>query len=180
MLGPNGIAREFSKLWTASTGTTAELYRKERIYRLDAVTPLPLPPGHLAPARREDTDTLVSWIKGFSEDTGEEGNPEDILEAGLKNHTLFVWHDRKPVSMAASSRPTPNGICVNLVYTPPESRKRGYATATVSALSRMLLERGKSFCSLYTDLANPTSNSIYQKIGYRPVLDCYHYRFGKV
>jgi predicted GNAT family acetyltransferase len=141
---------------------------------------LTLPPGHLAPARREDTDTLVSWIKGFSEDTGEEGNPEDILEAGLKNHTLFVWHDRKPVSMAASSRPTPNGICVNLVYTPPELRKQGYATATVSALSRMLLERGKSFCSLYTDLANPTSNSIYQKIGYRPVLDCYHYRFGKV
>jgi predicted GNAT family acetyltransferase len=58
---------------------------------------------------------------------------------------------------------------VNAVYTPPEQRRKGYATAAVAALSGMLLAAGKDFCCLYTDVANPTSNSIYRKIGYRPV-----------
>jgi predicted GNAT family acetyltransferase len=60
---------------------------------------------------------------------------------------------------------------IGAVYTPPEARGRGYATALVAAVSQHLLDRGRAFTYLYTDLANPTSNSIYQKIGYRPVAD---------
>ena len=62
-----------------------------------------------------------------------------------------------------------NGIAIGGVYTPPESRGHGYASACVAALSQRQLDAGRAFCALYTDLANPTSNSIYQKIGYRPV-----------
>ena len=76
-----------------------------------------------------------------------------------------------------ATRPTRNGVSVGGVYTPPELRRKGYATACVAALSALLLDRGHSFCVLYTDLANPTSNSIYQKIGYRPVTDSAVHRF---
>jgi predicted GNAT family acetyltransferase len=58
-----------------------------------------------------------------------------------------------------------------MVYTPPHLRKQGYATSCVAALTQRMLDSGKRFCCLYTDLTNPTSNAIYQKIGYQPVCD---------
>ena len=61
---------------------------------------------------------------------------------------------------------------------PPAQRKRGYASACVATLSHLLLNRGYEFCMLYTDLTNPTSNAIYQAIGYEPVIDSTMYRFG--
>jgi predicted GNAT family acetyltransferase len=73
--------------------------------------------------------------------------------------------------MAGLSGKTRHGIRVNLVYTPPNLRKKGYATACVAALTQRMLDSDKQFCCLYTDLANPTSNSIYQKIGYQPICD---------
>ena len=63
------------------------------------------------------------------------------------------------------------------VYTPPDCRNRGYASACVAELSRRLLDEGRAFCCLYTDASNPTSNSIYQKIGYKLVADSSHYAF---
>ena len=74
-----------------------------------------------------------------------------------------------PVCMAAYARPTANGIAINGVFTPAEHRCRGYASALVGAVSQMSLDSGKKFCTLCTDLDNPTSNSIYQKIGYKSV-----------
>jgi predicted GNAT family acetyltransferase len=79
--------------------------------------------------------------------------------------------------MAAQARPTASGIAINGVFTPAEHRCRGYASALVAAVSQMSLDSGKKFCTLYTDLDNPTSNSIYQKIGYKPVGDSTVYRF---
>ena len=73
--------------------------------------------------------------------------------------------------MALKIRPTPHGISVGGVYTPPEQRRHGYASSCVAALSQQLLDAGCEFCSLFTDLGNPTSNDIYQQIGYRPVCD---------
>ena len=75
------------------------------------------------------------------------------------------------VSLAGFGGRTPNGIRVGPVYTPPDLRGRGYASALTADLTRRLLAGGRRFCFLYTDLANPTSNSIYQRIGYRPVSD---------
>jgi hypothetical protein len=79
--------------------------------------------------------------------------------------------------MAGLARPTRRTTSINAVYTPPEERRNGYATALVAAVSAEGLRRGKSSCVLYTDLANPVSNSIYPKIGYRPVCDSSQYRF---
>ncbi len=83
----------------------------------------------------------------------------------------MIWVDGKPVSMAVAMAPSATGIRINLVYTPPAMRRRGYAAACVAALSQLQLDAGRAFCSLYTDLANPTSNSVYRRIGYRPVSD---------
>lgn len=88
-----------------------------------------------------------------------------------------MWDDGQPVSLAGYSGPTPHGIRVGPVYTPPAQRGKGYASACVAALSRLLLDGGRAYCFLFTDMGNPTSNPIYQAIGYRPVCDVDEYRF---
>ena len=78
-----------------------------------------------------------------------------------------LWEDGGAVVSASGwGGPTPNGIRIGPVYTPPELRGRGYATALVAELSQTLLDEGRRFCFLFTDLANPTSNAIYERIGY--------------
>lgn len=91
---------------------------------------------------------------------------------------MYVWDVAgMVVAMAGHSGPTPHGMRVGPVYTPQDLRGRGYASALVAALSQMLLDGGRQFCFLFTDLANPTSNHIYQTIGYEPVTDVDNYRF---
>jgi uncharacterized protein len=177
VLGPDYAADRFATQWTATGTVSANLWRREHIYRLERVEPLPMTPGRMIGAEHDHLAGLAPWANSFLRDVGEEGEPSSMLNAAVSEGRLFLWWDGKPVSMAASTRPTPNGVCVNLVYTPPQERRRGYATSLVGALSSRLLEQGRSFCVLYADLSNPTSNSIYQRIGYVPVLDCHHYRF---
>ena len=96
-----------------------------------------------------------------------------------KSRRLLLWEvEGTAVSMAGYSGPTPNGIRVAWVYTPPENRGKGFAGACVAALSQKLLDDGRKFCFLYTDLANPISNHVYQKIGYEPVTDATVYSFS--
>jgi predicted GNAT family acetyltransferase len=92
--------------------------------------------------------------------------------------TMFLWDDGGPVSMCGVSGPTPTGIRVAPVYTPPEARGRGYASNLVAAVSQAQLDGGRAACFLYTDLANPTANHVYQAIGYEPVRDVDRYAFG--
>lgn len=79
--------------------------------------------------------------------------------------------DGGPASVAATGGPTPNGIRIGPVYTPPDRRRRGYASALTAATSQAELDKGRRFIFLFTDLANPTSNKIYRAIGYEPVID---------
>jgi predicted GNAT family acetyltransferase len=102
------------------------------------------------------------------------------MAAVIATYVLFVWDHAGPVSMASATGLTPNGIRVNGVYTPPEHRGRGYATACVAALSARLLADGRRFCFLFTDAANPTSNAIYRRIGYVPVAEVQEYRFEEI
>ena len=81
--------------------------------------------------------------------------------------------------MSSYGSKTPNGIRIGPVYTPPEQRGNGYATALVAEQSAWLLAGGRRFCFLYTDLANPTSNAIYERIGYERVADAAAYIFGR-
>ncbi|WP_160297269.1 GNAT family N-acetyltransferase [Paenibacillus sp. IHBB 10380] len=85
---------------------------------------------------------------------------------------IYLWiDDGEPVSMAQQTRPTLHGAVVNLVYTPPEHRNKGYASSCVATLTRNMLRGPYQFTSLYTDLSNPVSNRIYMNIGYEPKAD---------
>lgn len=90
----------------------------------------------------------------------------------------YVWDDGGPVSIATWTGATPAGMRVSFVYTPPELRSRGYASACVTALSRLLLQRVSAFCGLFTDLAHPASNRIYRRIVCEPICDFTKYRFS--
>ncbi len=96
-----------------------------------------------------------------------------------RGRTLYLWEDGDVVSLAGIGSPTPHGVRVGPVYTPPDRRGRGYASALVAGISQAALDAGRTFCFLFTDLANPTSNHIYETIGYRPVRDVDMWRFER-
>jgi hypothetical protein len=137
-------------------------------------------PGRLRVATEEDFDLTAFWALAFNQEAlGEhdELGAQIMAKRAIQNGNIYLWEDGRPVSMAAKARPTAHGVTVNLVYTPLELRGRGYATACVAHLSQRLLDDGWQFCTLFTDLSNPTSNNIYQKIGYRPVCDFTEFAF---
>ncbi len=182
VLGPSADALAFTGAWAAETGATWRPGMVERCYELRQVVPPPQPPGRMRLAVEDDIELLVSWLYAFWREAmpGKIGTPEDAqntVEARVEDGDYFVWDDGGVVALAGTGRITPHGCTVGPVYTPPQLRARGYATALTAALSQLLLDRGYQFAALFTDLSNPTSNSIYQKIGYRPLCDFSEYLF---
>lgn len=177
VLGPEPSARIFADELAALRGARAMRTVSQRIFELREVIPPASPPrGELRQARAEDATLLAEWIAGFLVEVREVGDSEAMVAERLRRGQIYVWDDDGPRTMAGWAGKTPHGVRVNFVYTPPESRGKGYASACVAALSQRLLDEGNDFCCLYTDLSNPISNSIYQKIGYRPVSDSGFYR----
>jgi uncharacterized protein len=186
VIGPTDIAEAFAAAWSARSGCVAHHSMAERIYQLEAVRPTPRTPGRIRRATRADRMLLVEWLDAFAR---EALNEADLAAAGeivdrylagpATERGLYLWEvDGRPVSMAGLAGPTPNGARVNAVYTPPPSRRHGYATACVAALSRAQLRAGRRYWFLFTDLANATSNQIYQRIGYVAVGDVDQYKFS--
>ncbi len=178
-------AKLFALIWEKITGQIPFLSGRQRIYQLERVNPVTGVSGHLRAATDNDRELLLLWFRGFYMATEDEDEPtrednERIADRFLKSPDagMCVWEvDGQAVSMAGYASPTPNGIRISGVYTPPEHRRSGYASACVAALSQVLLRRGYRFCFLYTDLNNPTSNHIYQEIGYTSVCDVEVYEF---
>jgi GNAT superfamily N-acetyltransferase len=185
ILAPRDDALAFAKAWQSRTGSDFHVAIRQRIYEARDVSLPPDAPGEIRPATMAERDLVISWFRGRNEEAlgsdavGPDVDPEVLADwrIGGAAGPLMLWWTDHPVSMAGASGPTPNGIRINAVYTPPEHRRNGYASACVANLTRQLLDDGRRFCFLYTDLANPTSNSIYQKVGYRPVCDVDQYRF---
>lgn len=184
VIGPNTAALGFAQVWQSLTGQPYTLQMHERVYELRQVIPPPQPPGHMRLAVEEDLDLIARWSQAFHEEAlpnEPQSTPEQYLEFAhqrIGERSFFLWVDNVPVALAGWTRPTPHGCSVGPVYTPRKYRGKGYASALTAGLSQLLLEQGKQFTALFTDLANPTPNSIYQKIGYRPVTDFDMYRFG--
>jgi uncharacterized protein len=155
-------------------GREATCTLRMRLHRLDAVASVPRPSGHVRVATPADGPLLGPWAQSFVDESGsDETRPgAELMAPYLANGTLYLWEDGGiPTSMAGWSRGTAHGASVSMVFTPASHRGRGYATALVAELSRTILARGKRFCVLYTNVANPTSNAIYARIGYRPLCD---------
>jgi uncharacterized protein len=181
VVGPMDTSQAFGETWEQVSGKRSSPGLRMRLYKLSQVVPPAAVPGKLRNARLEDIPLLTDWYAAFQKEALQDSiSPEDArrqAELLVSDQHLFLWDDGEPVSMAASTRPTRNGITVNNVYTPPHQRKKGYASACVAALSQKQLNSGYKFCCLFTDLANPTSNQIYMDIGYQPVCDFGEHKF---
>ena len=121
-----------------------------------------------------DADLLVAWYHAFAADAGETSpaNVERIVADRIEFGGLTLWEvDGTPVAMAGAVRPVAGSVRVAPVYTPRELRGRGYAGAVTAEVTRQALAAGADEVLLFTDLANPTSNALYQRLGYREVQD---------
>lgn len=173
VLGPQDLAQAFGREWARRRDVVPRLGMRHRIFELTALTPLPRPAqGSARLAEVGDLGLVANWIDAFHRDVGM-GGEDGRTWAGehVRRGDVLLWEDGGSVAMAATMAQSPTGARIGGVYTPTSLRGRGYATAVVAELTRRLLASGLRFCSLYTDLANPTSNAIYQRLGYASVAD---------
>lgn len=178
---PTEFASLMEEKWMARTGQRMILDMAMRVYRLDAVKAPTNIAGTMRLATMQDSIQVRKWMIAFEVETFG-ANPDEIDEERLTRwmgrflandvYSIVFWEvDGQPVAMAGTVGRSPTGMRIGLVYTPPEHRGHGYASAVTAALSQSLLDSGLQFCTLNTDLVNPTSNKIYQAIGYYPVAD---------
>jgi uncharacterized protein len=176
----------FVEAYRDAHGAEVAVGLRQGIYALDTVVPPATPPGGPRRATAADRGLAVRWWREFAaEALGELDDDEERIARAVESRLdgegsgIALWEDEgEPVSLVAWGSPTPTGIRIGPVYTPRELRGRGYASALTAHVSAEQLAAGRSFCFLYTDLANPTSNKIYVAIGYRRVCDSVQYTFA--
>lgn len=167
--GPREPAEAFARTWGRPEAERMSM----RLYRLGTLT-APAVPGSARTARRDDEELLIEWQRAFTVEAEGHGddNPAPLIRQKIQRQEVVLWEDGgRPVSRADFTVPVAGMSRIGYVYTPPSERRRGYGTAVTHAASRAALDAGAELVLLFTDLANPTSNSIYQAIGYRPVAD---------
>ncbi|WP_405548345.1 GNAT family N-acetyltransferase [Streptomyces globisporus] len=148
--------------------------QEQRLYRLGTLRPpSPAPEGRARAAAREDRALLVAWVEEFAEATGQsKSSAEWLVDEGTERGSLTLWESGgTPVALAGRSLMLAGMVRVTSVYTPPEFRGRGYGAAVTAESSQAALAEGAAEVLLFTDLANPTSNGVYLRIGYEPVAD---------
>jgi predicted GNAT family acetyltransferase len=175
---------EFAQAWKALAGVRVRKGMSQGIYAARAVRLPDDVPGESRPARSGDRGLLIEWLRAFQAEAlppdSPHGDLEDIVDRRLKSETagFELWEDgSKPVSLCGYGGQTPHGIRIGPVYTPPDLRGRGYASALVARVTKQLLDGGRDYCFLYTDLANPTSNRIYMNVGYSLVCESAEFAF---
>ena len=176
--GEAATAARFAGQWTERRGSAAFPVEGQRIYELARTPRATAAGGNMRKASLGDLDLILAWMRSFYADVGlYESGFEPVVERRVGSGHFWLWEDGGPASMTANSEPVEGVVRVQAVYTPPERRNRGYAGACVADLSGRLQEAGHR-CILYTDLGNPTSNSVYRRIGYRAVAEGLRYRFA--
>jgi uncharacterized protein len=176
--------QEFAAAWEQLTGASLRIRMQQGIYAARGVVVPDETPGAARQAGPEDRYLVLEWLRAFEKEAMQGDSPradhEQWLDRRLASATAGVtlWEDEsRVVSMCSYGGPTPHGIRIGPVYTPPRSRRRGYASALTADVTKRLLDAGRDYCFLYTDLANPTSNKIYMDIGYERVCDSAEYAF---
>jgi predicted GNAT family acetyltransferase len=187
--GPLPAPQRFAQAWQQLSGDDFVVQIEERCYKLERLNPPSNVPGAARLATAADLNVLTDWRMAFTaEAVPHEATSRDEVESYARQRFAaapervgtLIWEvDGQAVSMASYGGPTPNGLRIGAVYTPPEYRRRGYASACTAATCEFILRSGRSFATLYTDVANPTSNRIYQAIGFEPVCDAVQYGFAR-
>ncbi|MFX0146478.1 MAG: GNAT family N-acetyltransferase [Candidatus Hodarchaeota archaeon] len=183
-------ADKFSRIWAKKSKIKSKLLRSERVYKLEKVAENTIGDKVFINATKKYEAFVLKSVKEMMLEALIEVSEERVQETvqffrnqmdeGRSTIYLLIGDDNNPLSIVNKAGKTPNGNFINFVYTPPHLRRKGYATEIVAKISKMLLEEGNKYCFLFTDLSNPTSNSIYQKVGYRPVIDMNHYKFTSI
>ena len=151
-------------------------------YELTSVRFNPSFQGKMEKGSLRQLSKYTKWMQNFYEQALypiTEKEAAIIVQNKIRDGELYIWHTDTAVSMTCIARPTSNGITINYVYTPLEHRQNGYATKLVAEVSSLMLRNGYRFCTLFTDLNNPTSNNIYKKIGYLPIAEFKSVKFIK-
>lgn len=169
--GPDTAGHDLALCLARRLGRAARERARQRIYQLTAVKDVPPAPGRARPATARDHAVIRDWYIAFVHEVSlpHVANAYDWAHAVIDAGDAFVWEDGLVRAFACLSRETPHGRAIGPVYTAPEARRRGYATALVAELSRYALASGKRFACLFTDDGNPTSNHIYETIGFELV-----------
>ncbi|TFV57392.1 GNAT family N-acetyltransferase [Mycobacterium sp. PS03-16] len=175
--GPREVAEPFARAWRDATGAAVTTGDTERLYRLATLTPPAGVPGGPRLAGPADTPVLVHYRCEFAAEAfghvPDRRRAEDSLAVADRAgnvHLLWTAHGA-PVSMAGVRAPAAGVSRIGPVYTPPEVRGRGYGAAVTAAACRWALAAGAEQVVLFADLANPTSNGVYQRLGFVPVGD---------
>lgn len=170
--GARAAAEAFAEIWTKDSGETPRPVMEQRLFGVDEVRR----PRHLKGKARKNTPSdlnlVTDWGVAFSmEAMRSEPRARSEIQERIQGGTMWLWEvDGRPVSMTFASEPIGGVSRISYVYTPPELRRNGYAGALVAEVSQVILDGGNR-AVLFTDLANPTSNHIYQEVGYRPIAD---------
>jgi GNAT superfamily N-acetyltransferase len=159
--------------WADATGGTGTTSLRTRLFKLgELLPPDPAPRGAARVADEGDRELLVDWIAAFGRESGG-AHPEDagrLVDDRLSHRGFTLWEtDGVPVALAGLTREVAGVVRVSAVYTPPEHRRRSYGGGVTTAVSRAALDAGAAAVVLFTDQANPTSNALYQRLGYRPI-----------
>jgi uncharacterized protein len=177
-------ADAFAGEWEGLTGVSRRLRMAQGVYALREVRPPRPVDGRMRLATAGDRELLVEWFDAFVAESLPADAPHQKGAAAVDRRLasqagggFAVWEDGEVVSMSGFGGETPHGIRIGPVYTPPQFRRRGHASALVAQLSQQLLDGGREYCFLYTDLANPTSNRIYVDVGYELVCESADYAF---
>jgi predicted GNAT family acetyltransferase len=176
--GPVPDAERFARALAERTGARVEVVTRSRLFRLHELrAPAPPVPGRARLAGPDDVELLGRWRRAFAVEAHEGGSADEDAEGAVRlglrlGGAEVLWEvDGVAVSQAAA-RPVLAGTSrIGPVYTPPEHRRHGYAAAATAAASRWALDAGAERVLLFTDLANPTTNRLYPRIGYRAVHD---------
>ena len=182
VMAEKSLAERFAQLYAGKCGIEFTIAKNQRIYELSQVNTEIHTVGTVRLATEKDMSFLPYWMQGFDSDCfgdslATSNDAEKYLYRISDNRLYVLEYNGMPVTMAKISRDLQTVCVIGLVYTPPYFRGKGYATSCVAAVSQFGLDRGFSKCVLYTDLANPTSNSIYMKIGYKPICDSVDIKF---
>ena len=176
--GDAATAAHFAGQWAERQKSAVVPFMGQRIYEVGKVEEPIGVKGHFRKAVPSDRERLIDWVRRFYADTTgvQESEAEYLVDRRISTGQLWLWDNAGVVSIVSRTVPVEGVVRVQLVYTPPEHRSQGYASACVASLSKQIRDEGYR-CILYTDLGNPISNSIYRRIGYYVVAEGIHYRF---
>ncbi len=179
--GVEAVSEAFALVWQEKTGQVFRTVVRMRAYELRSVVRVQYPNGEMRLAKPHEAQLAADMLNAMVEEVV--SGPRRVATAEsqssqIESGNVFFWEDAgKIVAITVANRPQIKGICLSGVYTLPEERKKGYARALVAEVSKELLNRGYELTNLFTDLSNPTSNKIYQEVGYQPACDYHQYEF---